>query len=417
MRRIREESGAAIITVVLAAAVTSLAAATALTSTAGSMRQSASRRGWEQAVHLAESGASRALGLVAADNSYNTGIAPAQTMNRAWVLAAAVSAPLERAREGEFAWVVPTGGGVGFGVGYVPTRAAPRSSRVVRVDFRIVRASGPRALLTQGTLSVSGTAAVTGIGGSVHSNEDLTVSGSAQIDRDATASGSFVQTGNPTIGGVTGGGFPAIPVPAVSAASFRSLTDYDLCPDATVRNTAALVCTGSVAGTGLAQGWNGWKYAGARWAISGNQALAGGFYVYRSDVSISGNVGSVSTPWRATIVVEGLKAGADLANGDITVSSNVILSAWKQGVALVAERDVRLTGGSGREVQGMILAGEQVDIPGSGTIIGSVVSSGTTSTLGSPVSANAVTGSVTIKAEFGAPTVQGGVTPLRWSEL
>ncbi|MFA5889609.1 MAG: hypothetical protein WDA27_01440 [Actinomycetota bacterium] len=417
MRRLSEERGVAMITVVLASAVMSLAAATALTSASGSLRQSAQRRGWEQAVHLAESGASRALGLVAADNTYNTGIAAGQTMDRPWVLAAAVSAPLERAREGEFSWVVPASGGVGFGVGYVPTRAAPRSTRVVRVDFRIVRASGPRALLTQGALSLSGTSAVTGLGGSVHSNGDLIVGGNAVVERDATASASFQRNGNPTIGGVTGGGFPTVPVPAVSAVAFRSMTDYDLCPDATVRVTAAVACAGVVAGTGLARGWNGWRYAGARWIVTSDEVGDGGFYVYRSDVAISGNIGSVSNPWRATIVVEGLKAGSNLINGDLAISSNVVLRAWKQGVAIVAERDVRLTGGTTREVQGMILAGEQVDIPGSGTIIGSVVAAGTSSTLGSPVSANSVTGSVVIRAEFGAPSVQGGVTPLRWGEL
>lgn len=400
--------------VILGSVVLTLATLTALTTATRAVASSGSRRSWEQAVHLAEAGASRALGLIAADHSYHThGSGPA-VRDKMWVIGTAAGQAVERAREGEFAWVVPDGDGVVFGVGYVPSRAAARQTRVVRVDFSLVQATSPRALLTQGPLTVSGNPSITGLGGSLHSNGDLTISGNPTVAHDATTSATYRVTGHPSIGGVSGGGFPAVTIPAVAPASYRRLTQYDLCPDATVRANAATVCTGPVLGTGLLSGWNGWRFSATRWSLNGTPPV-GGYYVYHADAMVSGSPGSPLSPWLGAIVVEGLRIGSILTNGDLRISSNPTLHAYAEGVALVVERDLRVSGNG--EIQGAVMAGEQVDWSGGGSLIGSLTAAGSVDTTGSPVSANSASGNFSLRAEFGAPSMQGGVRRTSWHEL
>lgn len=411
----RDERGSALIPVVLAMSLVTILTMTVFNDAVIAVRRSGVRRDNEQALYLAQSGAARALGLIAADHAYDTGHAVPAIADRSWALDEASSLATEQAREGEFSWIVPVGGDAVFGVGWAPSRSHPTAARVVRIDFSLANGVSPRALLTQTSLTVSGNPTLEGTGASAHANADVTISGSPSIDGDATAVGQYLETGHPTIGGAKGGGFPAVPIAAVDASTYRSLTDYDLCPDATVRLTFASVCGGAVAGTGLVKGWNGWKYTGGQWKLTTNTTIDASFFVYLSNLDITGNPGSPSSPWRTTIVVQGLRAGAFMTNGDCAISGNPVMRAAQQGIQMICDRDMSWRGNATAE--GLMLAGENVDLSGNGTIIGSVVAAGTADASGSPVSANRASGSFLLRAEFGAPSVQGGVKTERWAEL
>ncbi|HLG13212.1 MAG TPA: hypothetical protein VJH03_01645 [Blastocatellia bacterium] len=69
------------------------------------------------------------------------------------------------------------------------------------------------AMLAQGDITVWGNSAVTGQFGSVHSNSNLAVGGSANIQQTATATGTLTISNNATIGGFAGGGQPPIYIP------------------------------------------------------------------------------------------------------------------------------------------------------------------------------------------------------------
>ncbi|HVL34026.1 MAG TPA: hypothetical protein VM600_10675 [Actinomycetota bacterium] len=411
----RDERGSVLIPVVLATSVLTLIAMTVTTGTLSSAGQSSSRRAWEQAVYLGQAGASRALSLLNADPDYDTNVTMPADADRDWAIATAAAAPVESAREGEFAWIVPKNASSVFGIGYAPSRTQPRATRVIRVDYEIVPGSNPAAFLTASALTVSGNVEVSGLGGTVHSNGDLTISGNPTIAQHATASGQYLETGRPTIGGDKGGGYSARAMPVVDVLSLRSLTEYDLCPDATVRATSPAVCGGSVLGTGLVAGWNGWRYAGTTWRQSGNTTIDGGFFVHWAGVDIAGSPGSPANPWRATIVVEGVHVGPAITSGDVTISGNPSMRARASGVQVVADRDLVVTGNP--TLEGLMMAGEHVRIAGTPRVTGSIVAAGIADTAGSPVPGNAAVGNFDLIAEFGAPTVQGGVREVRWDEL
>jgi hypothetical protein len=86
------------------------------------------------------------------------------------------------------------------------------------------------ALVAQKDITVSGNAQILGAYGGVHSNGNLTVSGSADIAQTATASGTGTFTTSGTIGGFHAGGQPQISVPkfvtAPTATSSPHLQDY-----------------------------------------------------------------------------------------------------------------------------------------------------------------------------------------------
>ena len=77
-----------------------------------------------------------------------------------------------------------------------------RARRTLRVSF------GPTgvlaALLTNGDLDMPGNTKICVECGSAHTNQDFAISGNPSICEDATATGSWTASGNPTIGGASG---------------------------------------------------------------------------------------------------------------------------------------------------------------------------------------------------------------------
>lgn len=428
----RDERGGAMIAVVLISMVASLLAIAALASVSGSLRSSAKSRAVERAVNLAEAAASRALSLVAAAPTYANTAALGSSPGEDEILTVAATLPIEPAPDGEMTWVVPVGGGVAYGVAYVPTRAdatasPPRGTvHVATVRFAAQESAVTFAVLTAGDLAIGGGATITGLGGSVHANGDLVIGGSANVSGDASASGTATKGGAGAVGGDTTSGAPRQALPAVDPGSYRDLTTYDLCPDATVRAHAAVVCAGAIVGDGLATelvglvptlvGWNGWTYSVVTgWTMSSSSPLDGGFYVHAASARVTGNPGSSSDPWLATIVVGGTSAGAVLSSGDLTIAGNGVVRPWRDGVLAVAERDLAI-GGSAYALEGLAMAGEHAALTGGGTLTGQLVAAGTADTTGSPVGTNAID-DARLEAEFGAPISVGGVAVERWADL
>lgn len=407
----RRDDGMAMFSVLAVSAVAATLALVSITAASGTGRRTHRDQRREQAIALAEAGISRALTELAAAPAYFTTVAvPPTPVTKTWVLTQGLSAPIANGREGEYAWIVPQGTTVAFGLGYVPSRANPLEVRVVKVVIDPVNPFGELSLLTAGNTTINGNVDVQ-VGGSVHSNGTLTMMGNSYVGGDATSTGSFSKTGSVDIGGTWGGGFQPYDIPVVDPRAHRSRTQYDLCPDGTVHATAPDPCTGTLLGTGLLTGWNGWTWSSGTWDINGNSVASGGFYIYRGNGKISGNAGLVNT----TIIVEGLSVAGVLVNGDFTMTGTTEVQPTSQGVAVVASRDV-ITSGHGK-INGIILTGEQVSMSGDFEVRGQVVSSTASSSSGSPVSANSISGNVTITAEVHAPAQDGGFSAAEWVEL
>lgn len=410
----RRDEGIAMFAVLSAAAIAGGLAVVSVTAATGTLGRSGRDKMREQALHLAEAAVARGAGQLNEDYNYSTVSTAPIPVTREWVIAQAATRPLEDGREGQFAYVVPGNVDAIYGVGYVPSRAAPRVTRVIEMGYDPARGSGDKAFLTQGNSSVTGSTDVE-TAGNIHSNSNLELGGSAHITGNATASGTYSQSGNVTIDGTSGGGYAPVDIPEVVARDYRSSTTIDLCPDGLARATASLPCTGSVVGSGLLFGYQGWTWVGAEWRLAGATGGNLGYYVYQSNVLIDGSVGTTSSPWLGTIIVESLVVNGVKLNGDIRQTGTTHLRALDDGIAMVAERDVHISGNG--SVEGLVLAGEQAEILGSAVITGQVISASSVNTIGSPVAEARLTGNATVVSRISAPSSASTISPLVWREL
>lgn len=411
----RSDDGIAMFGVLAVTAVAGIFAMTAMFATSSSLRRTDRSEHREQAVHLADAAVARAFAAIVDDSTYaTTAVVPPVPVTRDWVLAQAATAPLETAREGEYAWVVPAGADVVFGVGYIPTRAAPRLTRVVQVDARLLRPLGSFSLITSGSLLVEGSP---DISGGVHTNGNLTLSGTPYIEGDATAAGTYTAPVDAEVLGQTGGGFEPLPIPAVDPRAYRHAATRDLCPDGAVRTVAPSPCTGTIVGYGTGGGFGGWKWQTGEWSASGNSVTPGVFYVYRANVKLTGNLG----PWNATILIEGETVNGQLINGDLDVAGNIELTGdvqvegSTQQVAFIVARDVKINGNG--VFRGLIHAGEQMDIAGNSEIVGQAIAAGTTSSPGSPIGSNRLHGNPRMTEHNHGPSLTASIDATRWEEL
>lgn len=230
------------------------------------------------------------------------------------------------------------------------------------------------AILTNTNLTISGNPTINGSEGSVHSNGDLLISGSAvDISENATSSGSYSTTASPTIGGQVGGGFPPLPIPPVNAADYRGDADFILKADGTIRASAdetIVLCTGNACGA--TYGWTPGAAGGGmlgltEWSIvPANQSTAvnGTFYV-EGHARISGSPGSAATPLEITIIAE----------GNIQITGNPDLRPDQPEIMFVTNMDLQIAGALSQPLafEGQMLVREQLDLAGNPTMAGQIL--------------------------------------------
>lgn len=234
------------------------------------------------------------------------------------------------------------------------------------------------AIVTNNNLTISGNPTINGSEGSVHSNGNLLISGSAtDITENATSSGTFTLTASPSIGGQVGGGFPPLPIPPVNAGDHVALADFILKSDGTVVNphlppTHAnyQVCSGN--GCGTVVGWtpsapNAGLLNMTEWSIvpaNSADAVDGTFYI-EGHAQISGSPGSAGTPVELTIIAE----------GNIRITGNPDLKPNQPELMFVTNMDLQIAGSLSQPTQfeGQMLVREQLDLAGSPTMAGQIL--------------------------------------------
>lgn len=380
------------------------------------------------AFHAAEAGLNHLMFAVARNLDYDTGqqLPPDNDGNgrpdfgdqgeRGWVLArAAVSSDLLAMTSGEAAFLKPdradgTRGNVLYGIGYVPDRAVGRAVRVVKVVYTAGIVPNV-AVLTEGDLVINGNPTISGDRGSIHSNTNLSLSGNPNIANNATATGTYSASGNPTIGGVYGGGRPRMRMPTINLALFRPLADYELRSDGWVY--AGQSGAAGVPGTPLAntatgpyRGWRRDSSSPVSWSLSGNTGYDGTYYI-EGDAKISGNPGSVATPWRASV----------FATGSIEISGTPVMTAETDGFGLIAGGDLKINGNPQQSYNGALLAREQIAISGNPNVIGYIIATNAASSSTVVTGASTISGNVNITYNGGGPGIPGGITVDLWQEL
>lgn len=281
------------------------------------------------------------------------------------------------------------------------------ASKTVTVQIRRNPFNPPYALVTGGDLTITGNSTISGSVGSVHSNEDLVISGgSVSIAGVATSSETYTGPNNPG----WGGGQPKVEIPKVEPDDFRQYATYELRSDGNVycgQAGASVGCTpGAQVTTGPATEWS---YNSGKWTMNNNNATNGAFYV-EGNAKVSGNPGSSITPWQTTII----------ATGDIDIAGTPVMNRYTQNLLLVAGRDLVVSGNANTAYEGIMAAHEQLKISGNPQLNGFVFSENAENLSGTVLvdEISSVVGSATItyNGQLGNNPFQGDLTIVSWME-
>ena len=270
--------------------------------------------------------------------------------------------------------------------GFGPSNTVVRVSRVVSTTIiPIPGATVNPAILVDGDLNLDGNLNLQGDYGSVHANGDLDVDGaSAEVEQDATCSGTFTHHQNFEAGGMMGGGYANIQVPTVSANDHLAIADFVLNANGTITNReTGLPCVGN-----CVPNMTAWTFSDpdgilgpqmGTWAISGNSAPSGTFFV-EGKVSISGSPKDGVNAIPMTLI----------ATGTISVTGNPKLKpdappdpmdpadpGNPQQFQFITDGDLILGGSPGlddpTEVEGQIYVKEQMHMLGTPRFQGRIV--------------------------------------------
>lgn len=500
--RWRNEDGVALVFALLAVIIVGGIASVMIVRATSQNTATRVERDFEQAIHLAEAGLDDVIVELnenqsyltrrPADNAphvYTADVSASDGVQRAWAVALASSdddCEVVTAGEGEFCAIRPklpdSAGGQElpwvYGVSFIPSRAAADPEiRVVKMQFDEGFFLPPRAILTQGDLTLGGSLSIGGENGSVHTNGSVTVNGGALTTTGpVTSSGSF-SGGCSGCGEGSGQIDDSLPLPDISAIAvykreakthadrFDASTGtydgdwFDLCSDGTVQvptftegppaSGPPTPCS-ALSGNRILydandpnqpsryRGWT-WSSAQSTWSAGGGgnnnvaSPLADGiYYVHHANADISG---SVDADMRLTVVVDahgvndpstgtdttctGGWAGNESGSLSITGVGGGSFRSFLNDLLFLTDRDVQTSGNmQGTTLGGVMAAHEQLGIGGTPNVEGAVVAEDACDTHRSPVHANTVSGNFTLTyTGTGSVPLSAIVRITAWNEL
>lgn len=281
-------------------------------------------------------------------------------------------------------------------VGTAPNNSQARLEVWLRRDLGRAR----RALTTNGDLKLNGNPKFRGRQGGAHANDDMQVSGNPDVQmadgltasNSVSGGGSLSEgmniSGNPCIGSLECGSnpppneyvlktnevkdayeashnsAPVYTIPAINPARYES---------AVAESSAGYIlkadCEVVTRGVTSASVPSGWSCSSGTWKVSGNSAADGVFFT-EGRIEISGNPGSPSSPWQATLI----------ARDSVKISGNPSISPFPapseglQNVLILTGNDLEISGNSQiATLQGGIFAHQQVKISGNPDIRGFIM--------------------------------------------
>ena len=284
----------------------------------------------------------------------------------------------------------------------VSTGTMGKIERTINIMFAI---SSPfvlnHAIITGGDFKISGNSTIRGNCGSVYTDGNLTISGNPYVSQDVMASGSVNISGNPNIGGEVLSGAPPISIPPIAPEFYRANADYELRDNGDVFDVSSQTLIPSP------DEFNGWRWSENKWSFSGNTGVNGTYYI-EGDAKVSGNPGTLTDPWRVTII----------ATGSIQISGNPTMQPETTDLLFVAGGDIKISGNPNQSYEGAMLAHEQVMITGNPSLEG-VILAEDAANISSVVTENRVSGNMTIEynGDLAPPLPEvfnGQLRPLSW---
>jgi hypothetical protein len=238
-----------------------------------------------------------------------------------------------------------------------------------KVTLEAIISSFPMpAVATNSDLTVSGSYQVLGSSGSIHTNSNLTGDGSAgTVDGVATASGDYNYPDDDIAGY---GGASVIPIPTIAASDYEVFADYLL----TSTGTMIEVASGSVVCTWAAKtSCNNWDFDSATggWNRTSNSITGPGTYYVQGPVSVSGSPGSAKDPFVLSIIAEGSISLS--GSPSLQPDTPELLFVTDGDLKIIGDTDVELDGLTPLQVQGKMLAHEQIELGGTANVYGQII--------------------------------------------
>lgn len=407
-------------------------------------RQTRRQRIAQQSLHVADAGLERALYEVAQNPNFYTTTAtpptPGSATERSWAITQANALTPTYSADGDWVIVRSQASPTIYSVGYSPSKTNPVRIRVIRASFDNGPALQGYAILTNdySGLTLANSLTVTGLGG-VHTNGNLTSTATGSVEAAMTAVGSYSVAGGMSVGAGSGGGRPKVTVPDVKPRDHYSKSQFDLCPDGSVRkgpaypggggSTSSTPCQGSVVQTTSSFSFRGWRMTGttaSKGAIWTNDTRGydGVFYIYQGSASIVTDK-LQHTNW--TVIAEGTQGGTGpggcpVTGGDIEMigsgkTHHVSYYPTASPFFFIAGRDLKIDAEWHPAMNNAVMiAHEQFYISAKTVkLTGTLIAYDKCNTTGSPVSANYI-GSAEVK--YGGYSLPPGEPRLyNWAEI
>ncbi|MBI4617903.1 MAG: hypothetical protein HY720_30105, partial [Planctomycetes bacterium] len=237
------------------------------------------------------------------------------------------------------------------------------------------------AVITEEDLRINGSPRILGAAGSVHSNANLELLGSTLVEIDATATGTYEQGPQCQVLGESGGGYPREIIPLLRPSDFRASADYVFSASGKVYDRS-----GREVGDGR---YLDFRFQAGTWKWNGGQQPTGTLW-FDGHVEIQARTGRGST-WEVTIV----------ATGHISLGGTPRVRPTEVSrLTLIAGTDVSVSGNPGAVIEGLLYAGEQIDLGGNVEFRGVAMAKGLGAT-DRLVTGNVIQGSVIFRYNGG----------------
>jgi hypothetical protein len=400
----RRDDGFAMVSVIAIGGIAAALTIATLAATTGAMRRSLFDKQREQAIQLAEAGVNTGINFLNTTGSGFTTTNPPTPITKAWVVSSAASLPVSAGREGEFSFVIPQGLDRVYGVGYVPSRANATVTRVIELRIERIVSTANAGLISGGQVLLTGDAIISN-GGDVHANGVLTLDGNSNVSGNASSGATVTTAGSAVVQGSITSGTGLVSL-SLNPLDYRNKTQYDLCPDGTIRNTAATPCTGTLHSIGTGLGWD-WKFS--QWERKGAGGEGLGFFGHHVNVELKAT-------WTGFLVTNPQIVGGLRVNGDVISNGNGNVNhTGLDSLAIVVGRDFISTGNT--DIFGDVMVMEQASIQGNSWIRGQVTVISDGHSAGSPVATTTVQGNAQIQYRSATVNDPSGTAPTSWSEL
>ena len=250
------------------------------------------------------------------------------------------------------------------------------STVTIEAIVSISASPGIPALLVNGKLNISGNPEIGGSSGIVHANDTLDFDGNPCADQYFSSSSNIVDAGNAMGPGCGGVGTTLPNTPTISPPLYDIRTDFYNEADYILGAIGAQAgrvydSVGNEIHDATSSDWEvgnskwSWDPGSMRW-VHGGDELPNGTYYSEGNMNIGDNFGTSGSPAQVTLVAEGY----------IEISGNPYMQADYDDFAVVAGTDLKVNGNPGfgeNNYQGILYAYHQIDFSGNPAINGAVI--------------------------------------------